>query len=260
MNPLLKQVFSSGGGTQSTAIAVLILQGKLPKPDFCVIADTGREMPTTFTYFNRWTKPALDAFGVRCAIVTQHWCSDSAKGEFHASGSILIPAFSNQGGAYSKLPNFCTNEWKVRVVERFLRDQGLKRNEWVKWIGFSFDEPRRIQRMMQGEEYKRGLVRFPLMELQMKRQDSKKLVRDFGWPEPPRSRCWMCPNQSDREWAEVRVDWPEYWEKAVQLDESIRQRDAHAYLHSSVSPLRTASLEQHDDLFSGSCPSGECFL
>lgn len=36
-------VWSSGGGTQSSAIAVLILKRLLPRPDRAVIADTGRE-------------------------------------------------------------------------------------------------------------------------------------------------------------------------------------------------------------------------
>jgi hypothetical protein len=39
-----RRLWSSGGGTQSTAIAVLILQGRLPKPDLAVIVDTEREL------------------------------------------------------------------------------------------------------------------------------------------------------------------------------------------------------------------------
>jgi hypothetical protein len=70
----------------------------------------------------------------------------------------------------------------------------------------------------------------------------------------------MCPNQSDYEWAEVKTDWPDKFAEAIALDESIRQRDPHAFLHSSVKPLRDANLDKPDDLFSGSCPSGECFL
>lgn len=260
MEKFMKQVFSSGGGTQSTAIAVLILQGKLERPDMVVIADTGREAPSTWEYWHSHTQPMLEAAGIQCARVTQHWCSDFAKSEFHASGSLLIPAFSDQTGEPSKLSNFCTNEWKVRVVDRFLRDQGIKRNQFAKWIGFSFDEPKRILRMQQGKEYQAGLIRFPLVELQIKRQQAKQIVRDYGWPEPPRSRCWMCPNQSDREWLEVKTDWPDKWEEAVKLDEQIRTRDPHAYLHSSVKPLKDAPIESGDDLFSGSCPSGECFI
>ena len=33
-------LWSSGGGVQSSAIAVLIAQGKLPKPDIAVMIDT----------------------------------------------------------------------------------------------------------------------------------------------------------------------------------------------------------------------------
>ena len=58
------QLWSSGGGTQSTAIAVLILQGKLPRPDLAAIADTLREKQTTWDYHNAYTYPALKAIGV----------------------------------------------------------------------------------------------------------------------------------------------------------------------------------------------------
>ena len=49
-------VWSYGGGTQTAAIAVLILQGRLPKPDIAVMADTGREIASTWDYLRnlRW--------------------------------------------------------------------------------------------------------------------------------------------------------------------------------------------------------------
>ena len=65
------QGFSTGGGTQSTCIAALIVQGKLPKPDFVVIADTGREMPTTWQYLDAVTRPALKAIGVEIHRVSK---------------------------------------------------------------------------------------------------------------------------------------------------------------------------------------------
>lgn len=255
------EVFSSGGGAQSTAIAALIVQGKLPKPDFVVIADTGREMPTTWTYLNNVVRPAMASVGIEIHRISQEYCSKSATGEFHQSGSLLIPAFSNQSGNASKLPAFCSNEWKQRVCNRWLKEQGLNRSDFRKWIGFSFDETTRVLRMMEGQEYKNGLIRFPLVhDVATRRYEAIRIVEKMGWPKPPRSRCWMCPNQSDYEWAEVQQDYPELFRDAIQLDESIRLRDKHAFLHSSIKPLREANLKQPDDLFSGSCPSGECFL
>jgi hypothetical protein len=258
------QVFSSGGGTQSCAIAALIVQGKLPKPDFVVIADTGREAPSTWEYLDAVVRPALASVGVEIhRLKKEEYGEAGCLGDYSkkGEGDLLIPAFSTLTGQPSKMSNFCTDKWKVVVVNNYLsRVHGLTRSKYVKWIGFSFDESRRWLRMQRGAEFDRGLIRFPLVELRMIRHESIALVERMGWPKPPRSRCWMCPNQSDYEWAEVKTDWPDKFAEAIALDESIRQRDPHAFIHSSVKPLRDANLDKPDDLFSGSCPSGECFL
>lgn len=41
---------SYGGGKQSIAIITLILEGKLPRPDLIVFADTSHEVQTTWDY------------------------------------------------------------------------------------------------------------------------------------------------------------------------------------------------------------------
>jgi hypothetical protein len=258
------QVFSSGGGTQSCAIAALIVQGKLPKPDFVVIADTGREAPSTWEYLDAVVRPALAGVGVEVHRIGLEYQSVPEHGEnwlSHNKNNILLPVFTNQDGSMGKLSNFCTARWKVEVRDRFLSQRfGITVSKFRKWIGFSFDEPKRWQRMMLTYDYRMGRIWFPLVELRMKRHESVALVERMGWPKPPRSRCWMCPNQGDYEWSEVKTDWPDKFAEAIALDESIRERDPHAFLHSSVKPLRDANLDKPDDLFSGSCPSGECFL
>lgn len=258
-----KQVFSSGGGTQSTAIAALIVQGKLPKPDFAVIADTGREMPTTWEYIEQVTRPALASVGVEIVRVkASDYAAPWGRQVFATSGHLMIPAFSNLDGKASKLSAFCSGAWKSKVVDSYLsKTFGLKRKHFVKWIGFSFDETTRILRMQEGAEFMAGLIRFPLVtDAQVRRQEAISIVRKIGWPTPPRSRCWMCPNQSDLEWAEVKENHPKLFQEAIEMDESIRLRDPHAFLHSTIKPLADADLSKPDDLFSASCPSGECFL
>ena len=259
--PLI-EIFSSGGGTQSTAIAVLIVQGKLPKPAMVCIADTGREMPTTWQYFKAITAPALEKIGVPTHIVTaKEWARERVRGIFTA-GHLQIPAFSNMSGEASKLSAFCSSHWKQETIDRWLsQTHGLTRSKYRKWIGFSMDETNRVLRMQGGKEYKAGLIRFPLVDdVPTKRHEAIRIVENAGWPPPPRSRCWMCPNQSDYEWAEVKNEYPELWNEAVNMAEEIRQTDKHAYIHSAIKPLREANLDKPDDLFSASCPSGECFL
>jgi hypothetical protein len=58
------QLWASGGGVQSAAIAALIVTGKVAKPDFAVIVDTEREQSTTWQYMDSVIAPALASVGV----------------------------------------------------------------------------------------------------------------------------------------------------------------------------------------------------
>src|ERR1700687_4775032 len=58
------QFWSNGGGTQSAAIAILILTGKLPRPDLIAIADTERERSSVWEYLDQIVGPALTAAGM----------------------------------------------------------------------------------------------------------------------------------------------------------------------------------------------------
>lgn len=257
------QVFSSGGGTQSCCIAALIVQGKLPKPDYCVIADTGYENHRTWEYQDSVIVPALKSVMVEVfRVKASEWASPRASlGAFAASGQLIIPAFTDMSGCVSKLSAYCSGAWKQEVVDRWLSNVcGIKRGKYVKWIGFSRDEVRRIFRMAKGEEYKKGLIRFPLVnDCLTTRYEAIKIVEDMGWPTPPRSRCWMCPNQSDHEWREIRNDH-EMWQKACEFEDAFRLRDPHAFCHKSGIPLREVDFTEEDDLFVGKCESGGCFL
>lgn len=53
------EVWKYGGGTQSVAIAALILQGKLPRPEIAIIADTGKERSSTWQYMDEIVAPKL---------------------------------------------------------------------------------------------------------------------------------------------------------------------------------------------------------
>jgi 3'-phosphoadenosine 5'-phosphosulfate sulfotransferase (PAPS reductase)/FAD synthetase len=258
------QVFSSGGGTQSCAIAALIVQGKLPKPDICVIADTGYENRRTWEYQDAVIVPALKSVGVTVErIQAVEWSANRNKGygAFCSSGHLMLGCFTDQKGRVSKLGGYCSHAWKQEPIDRWLsKERGLTRGKYVKWIGFSRDEVKRIFRMAKGEEYEKGLIRFPLLtDCPTTRHESIRIVERMGWPTPPRSRCWMCPNQNDHEWREIRND-PEMWKLATKFEDVVRARDPHAFFHKSGLPLRDVDFTEDDDLFTGKCDSGGCFL
>lgn len=249
------QIWSSGGGVQSTAIAALIVQGRLPKPDLAVISDTERELSTTWDYMDTVTVPALAAAGVTLHRVkkSKYATVDLYGGE--SGNDLLIPAFTTQGEEIGKMPGFCSNEWKLRVVQRWANKEHNVEAATL-WMGISTDEQRRVS-MPLGKWEKR----YPLIEMNRSRADCFAIVADMGWPEPPRSSCWMCPNHREEEWQWQQKAAPADHRKAIVFDRQIRKRDAKVWLHPSAEPLDTVKFDKENEVMYGkACQTGLCFV
>lgn len=243
-------VWSYGGGTQTAAIAVLILQGRLPRPDLIVMADTAREVTATHEYLSNVVRPA----GLDVTVIGQEWAT---QGLVDKHGMPLPPVFTRiNGGKLGQTRTYCSNEWKARVIDRWLRSQGVKKHD--RWLGISTNE---IERMKPDPSKWCHLV-YPLIELvPMNRAACVALVEGYGWPTPPKSRCWMCPMQSSQEWRHLKIDEPENFERALALEGELRARDPDVYLHRLGLPLAEAveQTEQQPGLFDG-CDSGYCMV
>tara|TARA_R110000868_G_scaffold396198_1_gene668318 strand:- start:121 stop:912 length:792 start_codon:yes stop_codon:yes gene_type:complete len=236
------QVWSSGGGTQSAAIAALICKGEL-RPDISVIVDTEREVQQTWDYHDSVIVPALAQVGV-----TLHRVPKSKYATVDLYGgkdgdALLIPAFTNKNGKQGKLPTYCSNEWKSRVVQRFCRDMMPEAEAFTLWLGISRDEFNRMRG--EGGEGK-WTYWHPLIAKLMNRHDCVSLVKSMGWPPPPRSRCFMCPNQGPAEWADLDKNHPADAAKARAFEAEIQVKDPNVYLRNALAE-------------DGDCMSGFCF-
>ena len=240
------QIWSSGGGVQSSAIAALIVKGEL-KPELACIVDTEREASTTWAYLDEIVKPELLKVGCDLVRIPK---SDYATVDLYRNDDILIPAFTENG----KLLTFCSNEWKQRVMRRWASDQGVIDADI--WIGFTIDELRRVT-----TPTGKWQNRYPLIEKRMTRGDCIALVESMGWPAPPRSSCWMCPNKTNSEWLEMKKHNHADFEKAVVFEQEIRLLDDELTLSNGGQTLdKTDFNESQDDLFTGRCDSGMCFV
>lgn len=247
------QVWSSGGGVQSTAIAALICKGILPKPDIAVIADTGREFTPVWSYMDEVVRPALNAVGVEMHVAPHSLATvDLYSGKDGAT--LVVPAFTNHSGDAGKLPKYCSQEWKVRVVQRFCRERGI--TDADQWIGFTIDEMERMRAYREGRAWQHV---YPLIDLRMRRSDCLALIEEMGWPSPTGSACWMCPFRSDQEWQQMKAVAPEDFERAVRFDQEIREQDPTVYLHRSMQPLDQVDFDSQPDMFSKPCNAGGCF-
>lgn len=257
------QIWNNGGGMQSAAIAALIVMGKLPAPDLAVIADTGRERSSTWDYLNTVTGPALEAVGVKVHRVSkERYATKDVFGGKNLA-TPLIPGFTTKGGNIGKLSGYCSGEWKRDVIRRFAtKEHGVKAA--TNWVGFSSDElGRAVKAQNSSKTGGKWLLRFPLIELGMNRGDCVSLVQRMGWPNPPRSSCWMCPNMKMEEWRQVQEDTRD-WPKVIEFDKWLRQRDPDVWLTDQALPIELTDFDDANEVLfgrdRGACHSGLCFV
>jgi len=247
-------VFSYGGGRQTVAMCIMIAKEVLPRPDVVIMADTGRENPMTWEYLEKYTRPLLGGMGIEFAIAGHDLATVDLYGH---NGQLLLPVFAADGG---KLSSFCSNEWKKRVVNRWLRKRNF--TEGVKWLGLAHDERRRWAKLMGVTEGK-WKIECPLVDLMINTDSCLQIVENYGWPLPHQSSCWMCPHKRNAEWREIRDNHPNKWEEACAIDEETREADSHGgvFLHRTLVPLRNADLDTEESKETiRQCSLGLCFL
>lgn len=230
---------SYGGGRQTVALCVLIARGVLPRPDQIIAADTGREARSTWAYLDDHVRPLLAPLGLAVEIAPHALATVDLHG---LNGDLLLPAWTATG----KLPTFCSTEWKARVVQRYLRGQGVTAGTTVtSLIGYSHDERHRIRGNHGDGCWRRA---FPLVDLGLTKADCQIIIADQGLPLPASSSCWMCPHRSNAQWRHVRDNLPDQWQEAIALDAAIREDDERGavYLHQSRVPLAEADLDATD--------------
>lgn len=269
------RIQSSGLGIQSMALSLMSFDGLLPKLDHIIFADTGWENPVTHEACEYMRRKA-DENGVQFHVVRSgNIYSDSLSfinGEDNGRWASMPMFIQDVKGKISMLRRQCTNEYKIKPIELFIKREllGLKKYERApkepvieKWFGISMDEAIRMRTPSnKWEEY-----RYPLIyDLGMSRGDCAQYVNDKH-PDAPlaRSSCIGCPYHDDREWQWIKDNFPGLFEEACEYDEAIRVREGmvgKSYLHRSCRPLREIdfrTLEERGqiNMFGNDC-SGMC--
>jgi hypothetical protein len=267
------QVFSYGGGVQSVAVCALIIQGRLPKPDYIVISDTGYEKGTTWEYMDNVTSPALAKVGLKIDRIkrTEYSKYDVVSTSNTGRYDVLPPVYIRRTGLVSKLPGHCSGEWKRNSIRRWLREQGVRACDL--WLGISLDEKKRVREST--VQWVRNV--YPLIsaatpnfkgaELNLTRADCLSVVHDMGWPTPPRSSCYICPNMTNAEWKDIPAhEIQKAMEVEATLQVAIRKDVIGIYLHRSGLPIEQACTQGSNAVDTIACPdlaecnSGYCFV
>lgn len=247
------RVLNYGGGRQTVAICVLIERGVIERPDVIVMADTSRENPSTFEYLDKHVRPLLSRIGMDVEIAPHSLATVDL---YSGNGDLLLPVFTQTG----KLRTYCSNEWKRRVVDRYLRSKGIVGGE--SWIGFGFDEKRRWSGK-HGEVSGKWTTVCPLVDKMINTAACLKIIESAGLPIPHHSSCWMCPHKTNAEWRHIRDNYPDKWQEAIRLDADIRESDEKGgvFLHHDRVPLSCADIDRGEPEGKiQQCTLGVCFV
>lgn len=249
-------VWSYGGGTQTAAIWALIEAGVLPLPDLTVIADTGLESSETWDYLDNEIRPRAARMGIEIHIAPH---SLATVDMYSKKGGLLIPAYTQDG----KLPTFCSNEWKTRVVRRYIKTLGVEKCDM--WLGMSTDEIERLKpadvNWIQHVWPLVGMPRSVGYGVQMNRAECLQYVRCHGMSDPPKSCCVICPHRRNPQWQRQQLLYPADHRKAIAIDKAIREADKMSghtgvWLHEDRKPLDEidfSKADEQDGLFSAGC-------
>lgn len=246
--PETLEVLSLGAGVQSTTLALMACWGQLHL-DAAVFSDTGWEGRKVYEHFERLEKEFEKAGIPLHKVSNGHLRDDVVSGGPFAS----MPLHTTRDGKAGLMRRQCTSQYKVRPIKKKMRDivsngtgvvpPGASINQW---IGFSTDE---IFRVNDRKTTWYVTNRYPLLEMNMSRQDCKDWLAKNGWGSTPRSACLGCPFHGNDFWRDLKENSPEEWEDVVRFDKLIRKGapgakplEGEAFLHFSRVPLELADL------------------
>lgn len=262
------RVLSMGWGRQTWALAAMMALGELPRVDFIVHADTTHEHAATYAFRSKW-EPWLTAHGLTVVTVKGKrpdvWVRAGAL-------SVMIPAFTTDRatGSEGQVRRQCTHDWKIQPIRRFIREQLAARGVAVSpgavesWQGISLDE---FQRMRDSDvDYIVNV--YPLVERKLTVADCIAWLHAHELPVPPKSACTFCPFHSLNQWRALKRAGGPDWQRAVAVDEAIRDKrpKAELFVHPGRKPLAAAVAIPEDfgasqaTLFGpeNACDSGYC--
>jgi len=251
----MMNIISLGAGVQSSTMALMAAEGELtPMPDCAIFADTGAEPKHVYDFLDY--VESLVPFPVY-RVMEGEGLEVSTIKSIKGSRFAGPPFFTESKGGGGMLRRQCTREYKIAPIERKVRELvGLKKGQRgpkevvvQQWIGISMDESVR----MKINPTKWINNRWPLIEKDMYRYDCINWMREHGYREPSKSACYFCPYHDNATWQNMLDHDPDSWERAVKMDELIRNgvrgTTEKLYLHRSMQPLTECDFDPARDQF-----------
>lgn len=249
-------VISLGAGVQSSTLALMAAAGDItPMPVAAIFADTKGEPKAVYEWLDKLS--SLLPFPVErvCAGSLQEKSLAPYYSRKNRKIAIMgLPAHTTDGIMMRQ----CTSQFKTHPINKVITSlmKRHKTRRCVKWIGISLDEAHRMK-----PSWRPNVThRWPLVDLRMKRWDCLLWMERHGYPKPPKSACFFCPFQSNRQWKGLS---PEEFMAAVRFERELQDvyqkiNLPRPYLHPSKMPLEEVDFRTDEDHGQGLLFGNEC--
>tara|TARA_S200002703_G_scaffold145290_1_gene139581 strand:+ start:133 stop:951 length:819 start_codon:yes stop_codon:yes gene_type:complete len=248
-NPTLR-VISLGAGVQSSVMALMASKGEISDiPDAAIFADTQAEPKLVYDHLN-WLEKNLQfpVFRVTAGSLLETVLTGIQPDGHHFTP---VPFFIENAGIGRRQ---CTSIFKIEPVRKKIRELlGVNKGKKVpadviveQWIGISIDEIGRAKDSRDKWCYNR----WPLIEKEMTRQNCIDWFNK-NYPDKtlPRSACFFCPYQSNKEFRSLKDNDEHSWQLALEVDKKIREanKDKKQFVHRSCKPLDEIDLMTEEE-------------
>jgi hypothetical protein len=236
---------------------LLACEGKIPRFDYALFADTGWEPRAVYENLARLRARAEQA-GIPVLTISGGNIRADALDPSHRFVSMPLHVL-NPDGSKGLARRQCTSEYKVLPLKRAARQllgyphpRRIPSGVWVEQaIGISVDEF--VRAKDSGVRYMRNV--FPLIGLEWDRPACMDYLLSQGFGRTVKSACVGCPFHGDAGWRWIRDHEPDSWREAIDFDKAIRYGYPRAnergdklrgqyFLHRSCLPLGEVDLDR----------------
>ncbi len=270
------KILSCGAGMQSTALALMSCENaiadqkgyapihpKVPVYDDIIFCDLGME-PSWVLKQVEFIKSACDSVGIRFIKLESDLYGDLMK-NFGERRTISIPWWTlSDDGKKSKMPRYCTLDYKVEVISRYIRHELLGYKKWQRLkvedqkahemhMGFSAEEQHRCKE----NPNPMFVNQFPLVEMGWTRAESYAYILDVWGLDTKASACTFCPFHQNYFFKYLKENHPDEYAQLLEVDHLLRDKNPKPPMDSDLFISR--SRKRIEDLLPEECEDAKCF-
>lgn len=207
-------VAAFGGGVDTTAMLIGMVERGEPPPHAILFGDTAGEFPHTYAHiekFSGWLKsqgyPAITKLR-----------RSKRDGSFESLEDECLRTKNVPSVAYNY--KTCSQKFKIEPQDKWCNNDPAIRAEWKagrkvrKLIGYDWDEFFRAK-FYDDDKY---VLEYPLIDWKWTRAACEEKIREYQMKVPGKSSCFYCPNMRASEVRVMRDKYPDLLARALKME------------------------------------------